>query len=61
MQKLGLRSQHCYAGIMQPCLSESGWQSGVVDAKRGVQQLILEVCLRTLRNSDPSLSLDVFV
>jgi len=32
-------------------LPESGWQTGIVDAKRGVQQLILVLRLRALHST----------
>lgn len=35
----------------QSHLPESGRQGAILDAKRGVQQLILGLCLRTLRSS----------
>ena len=47
--------------MRQPHLPEYGWQSGVVDPKSGVQQLILIGCLRALCSIDPSLSLDLLL
>lgn len=34
-----------------PHLPESGWQTGIVDAKRGIQQLILVLRLRALHST----------
>ena len=61
MHKPGLCSQGGCGGIRQPHLPEYGWQGGVIDAKSGVQQLILKGCLRALCIIDPSLSLELFL
>ena len=38
-------------GSSQTHLPEPGWEGGVVDAERGVKQLILKVCLRPLHST----------